>query len=643
MSPRLRSLWSVLLVLSLSLPLAAQNPAAKAPAREKAAGPAPKVEGSGAEKVLTLQQQHALALLDQLFEKAKDFKDEQAKVKVQGQIADALWDYDEPRARRQFEDAFRAIEAIKAEKETPFAMTSPKTQLRHELLRLLSPRDPELVEKLVKSVPSTAAKTNSVFDLFTGSQSEQSSLLLELASELASTDPQRAAQMAQSSLKGGVSPMLLSVLGIIRTKEPALADGLFSQALVAAQRNTAQPTASLMWLASYVFPNFGNFMGISLQAPDRDTGATLPPPNPALIQQFLNFAYAAIMQPANAAPASATDAEGQQMAMARGTMDYMTAQQLLPFFDQHQPDKAALIRNRLNQLTNNLPDEARPMLENLFGASNRSNSVQDLLNRAEKETLPQQKDMFYMMAAMRASQDDADQALSIVEKMSTDMARSAIGSSIRFQAALGAASKGEVDAAYRYAKDLPSQSQRALIFSQLALKLLDNHDLARAIEVLNDAEKLIGKGEDGPEKARALVDIAAAMTRIDHLRGFEVMRTAVDAINRTNFDAPRPTGLGAMNPSAIMNTALGLDSLDFDKSLPELARKDFHRALLLAQAIEKKEISVPAQLAVCRGVLSKTSGQQAEEKDKPKETTKPKPPEQEKKPSTKKPEAVQKP
>jgi len=141
----------------------------------------------------------------------------------------------------------------------------------------------------------------------------------------------------------------------------------------------------------------------------------------------------------------------------------------------------------------------------------------------------------------------------------------------------------EVD---RYARDLPNLVQRATVFDQLLRALEKRKDAGRAAEVLAEAEQSLGKAEDGPEKARALLIIAGAAARLDPLRGFEVLRSAVTAINHSDLDKK--------------NSA---DALSFGQVLPLLARADFDRVLQLALSIDRKEYSVLAQMALCRAVL----------------------------------------
>lgn len=601
-----RTVGSLLLILTLSLPLTAQEKKPK-PEQKKPTETAAKVE---VERILTPAQQQALALLDSLFGKTKEFDDGQARIRAQGQIADTLWEYDEERARRQFEEAYRAISDLKVKKEDEMAFaSSPKSRLRSELLRLISPRDSKLVDKLLKAIPDTPVTSNPAFAQIFGAQTEQSSVSMDLAMGLAQEDPQRAAQLLQASLQGSISPMFLQVLLSIRQKDPETADSLFLQALTSGKKDTSNPTMRLLTLASYVFPGLGG-------AP----GAGAASPNPVLAEQFLNFAYDSIMRQLSMAQPNA-DPQSQQMARAMATIDYLAAQQMLPLFQQYMPEKAALIGNRLQQMGGNLSTQERNQMDSLSSSIKSEGTVSDLVSRADQETDPQQKDMLYMAAASRAAgAGDFDEALSLLDKIKMEAIKSSIGSFIRSQAVMKAMEKGEMDTAYRYAKDIPDLSMRADFFSQIAQKLAEKHDLTRAMEILTDAEKSLSKAENKPDKARALLSLSEAAARIDPPRGFEILRTAVEAVNHTHFDSSSLSELDILNAAAgglVMQGA----TLNFERSFAPLARADFQRALGMAQNIEKKELSVSAQISVCRGVLLKARDKPTESKDKVKEPT----------------------
>ena len=71
--------------------------------------PATEKSKTNSEESRTIEQKRALQLLDSLSDIAKSFDDVPMKIKTEAQIADTLWDYDQLRARRDFEEAFQDI------------------------------------------------------------------------------------------------------------------------------------------------------------------------------------------------------------------------------------------------------------------------------------------------------------------------------------------------------------------------------------------------------------------------------------------------------------------------------------------------------------------------------------------------------
>jgi hypothetical protein len=647
MSYLINALFGLLLMASLSLPLVAQTGEQKKDSSEKSPKPSISTERSRTRKALTPTQRRALWQIDQLFDAAKKFEDDGLKIRAQARIADALWDYDETRARSHFEEAFRAIHAVKQRANERDTNVSPhptpsaeilsdemKLQLRSEVLDLIARRDSRLTEKLAKSVADTLPAINTD-DQMSDSKTEREQALryLQVAISIAKADPLRAAKLAKLSFNiGGMSnPLFLEVLFAIRSKKVALADELFRDALSAVGLNPAHVSACISLFARYIFPDYGAGGMRASFGSDPDSGPIVQA-GPLLIEQFLNFAYQAIMQQTEAGRSQHTPTKGPGVigsgSSGRGridniqaTTDYLTAEQLLPYFDQFMNDKSAAIRAKLNEkLTNITSDAERDLITNLTSPT----SVEELLSRAERAQTPLERDSLYIQAALRTAREgDYDQALSIADKISDERSKSFdVKSIIRYEAAVAALKKKDLEVAYRYAKNLPDLEQRARVLSQIIRILLEKKEIVRAMEVLNDAEESISKADNGPDKARAMLIMSGAAARLDLIRGFEVMTAAVKAINQVEF-AAQWENTAPTNGSGSSGTAkitFGLNMLNFDQVFPLLARGDFDGALLLAQAIEKQEASVLAQLAVCREALDKPADPQ--DKDKAKEPAK---------------------
>lgn len=472
-------------------------------------------------------------------------------------------------------------------------------QLRNEILQLITRRDSGLAEKLVRSVANNPLSNAPKFPMLS-SQNEQSTLLLQMATSVADADPERAAQMAISSLNSGVNPALLLTLLSIRRKNPALADNIFRSAMLAAQRDSARMMVSIRALASYVFPNYeGEEAGEELSSLQGGYH-----PNPALIEEFLNFAYNAIEKQGEALTTNRSGEVNREQAL----FTYSTIRQLLPFFNKLMPEKAAGIRVILDNLARTFFNKEASASVNAA----QQESVQRLLEMAERIPTSQQRDALYTRAAMLAlRQGDADRAFSIAEKISNDQDRSGVSSVIRFQLALRAIDKGDIDTAYSHAKDLTGLEQQASVLSRIIRTLLNKKEQLRAAQILAEAKQQFTKAETGAGKAAAILTLTEVATLLDANEGFETMRLAVDALNHADFkrpedDKPNGTIINWIKPT--------LETLNLDAPFSVLSRLDFDHALLLAQSLEKREISALAQLAVCREALTRTRDKESDSK-----------------------------
>jgi hypothetical protein len=599
--PRIGKLASLSVVTPILLlttiicnPVIAQTRGQKKPAAATPAEAASTEPVARAEKVLTPQQQRAIYLLEQLLDKSRDFDNEGLKIRIRARVADSLWDYDAARARQMFEDAFHAIDAfpvndsVRDRPANPNA--SPQSQLRNEIIRLISARDSELADKLIKTVADDSQKKDSDPSNF-ATTNNRAQLYLQSARLLLNTDPKRASQMLKVGIDTGLmGEELFDALDAFRSKDPALGDELFKYALVRSKNNSQYPALKFIVLAYYLFPNFGEPSGSHTT-----TGAA--PPNPALVAQFLNSAYAVLML--NDSLAQPAVADSSQKMDIRSQMDYWAIQSLLPYFDQYLPDKGLGLRGQLNRTGSKIPGDQLDMIDSF----SRPGAVQDLVSKALKASGPERDDLYTQAAVLALQKGDFEQSLSIVKSIGDEQRKSALETSVRVQGVTDAIGKEDYDTAYRYAKDVPRLQQRIFAFSQLSSALFDKKDRQRALEVLSDAEALTSRAENGPDKARAMLTLAGAVARIDTIRGFEAMKSAIDVINRTNL---------TLTPGGILTIsgrgAGPLNTFNFNDTFAPLARSDFQGALLLAQSLERKEASALAQLAVCRAALIKPPG-----------------------------------
>lgn len=606
MTPILKTAASLLLMTSLSLPLVAQSSSGQQPTKPKP--PEPKAMGDKPnKKPLTSHEQRALALLDSLFDKAKEMGDEQFKIRAQAQIADALWAHDEDRARRFFTEAFRALEELKAPaleskdareaKATAEALALAKMQLRHEITRLLASRDADLANTLLKQIKEDPATAKSENYMLVG-QNDSAVYYLAAAAAIASEDPEAAAEMVRKVLRNGFHNRVVAVLLTIRPKNEALANQLFSECLMAARSNPATLASSLGVLSAYASQN-------EMERMFRDD----PSANPArraVLDQYLNFVYNVFNPQEN----PTADPAAQQRLMN----DVATLKMLISLFDKFMPDKSEAMRARLNAIADRLPPAQRGLLNQEEDAD--GSDPQYWIKRAESASNPIQKDNLYGGAAMRIFwKQGLDAGLFAAAKISDRAIRESFIGTMRFQAGLRALTKGDLEEATHQAKENVDVWYRVELSRQVCEAWFGKKEPTRAGALLDDIETIVGKVDntryDGPYKARVLLEIAEMVARYDAPRGFETMQSAVKAVNAADFTPLKPE-----ERNKTRRVFVTLEMLNFKPGLTRLARADFDRALVLAQSLEKKETLVMAQLAVCHGALNEPPAPASKDKSK---------------------------
>jgi hypothetical protein len=553
----------------------------------------------------TKDQERALALIDSILTASSKSSDDWLKLKTQNQIADTLWDYDKPRARRLFEEAFRGADSLEPKVGRGYASSAPdlvdglKFEMRKEILQTVSKRDAELAEKLAASIPF--AKPDRMPDPSKRQLAYDRELVehnLAVAINIAQTDPQRAARLARDSLNRIISGAFTKLIRSMRTSSPDLADQLFLDAITAVHRKPTYISNKIGILAPYVFPEIND---------ERDNYSD-EGINPEMVTRFLDFVYDALMRQAPEWQVNENSPFGT------ASFDYRTLQQILPHFEKQDPKRAAELRARLDEIVRKIKEAGREDSfdsEGEFWAELFKRNVPELLSKADASKNQEEKDALYSEAAYLLAVRDRDfeKALPLIERISDQKKRANLLSMLRDGATRLSIKNGDTERAYRYAGGMTDLSMQIRMFQEIARKMLDQKKTERAEEVVNETARLIQNLSDESARAEDLLTLAGIASRVSPARGFEVMHSAVEAINHAEF-GPHWSGQtifketkASDSPRAVRNVH-GLEYLDFGGSFPILARADFSKALALAQAIKMNEASLLAQLAVCRGVLT---------------------------------------
>ena len=345
---------------------------------------------------------------------------------------------------------------------------------------------------------------------------------MQLALNIADTDSQQAAQLAKSSEMTTINTMMPTLLMAISRKNVASANDLFNYALSVAAKDLSNLAGNVDQLSYYVLPGYGN-PAIRYNYGLFDSAQAIAQVDPSIINSLLSFAYKSLA----AMNAAQVDVAGSQSSQEKDAQDYYVWQNLMPYFDKYLPTGSPTVQAHLDQLLSRIP--AGTMRDGLVNG----NGMQETLTRADSTDDPRMKSLLYTNAAMQAMGDgDYDKAMTIAEKITNTGQRTGVLSMVSSLAALDAIDKGDFDTANHYIEKLSKPIQRASLFISMSQALQKKNDTVRAREVLEDAERLMEKADEGPEKAAYLLRIANAMISIDANRGFEMMKSAIDSINK---------------------------------------------------------------------------------------------------------------
>ena len=582
------------LMLAFVAPIVAaarQNGAATKPSADQQAK-----TSTDKSRTLDPSEQHILSALDQLLEAQQSFADDTLRVIVRVRIADMLWSYDEPRARTLFKEAFEAQARAK-----PSLSPFPHRPVAGIVAASIVMRDPAMAAKLAESLHDDASPNDQAWE----------NLRYQLANLLSMKDHQRAVQVAKPIAESGNISMLVPLLKQIKMREKMFdrgrteasgADDLFIRAFEKVR--LGQPSLEeIRQLASYLFPSFENgVLTYPARASNVDRYRPIPI-GPAVIGQFMDLAYETV----SSGLASTEKSDG-----ARSTLDYTIIKLLLPCFDRFLPERAASIRAVAEEAIRRAAPREQPN-----PPMGEWGTFQELLAKAEGVTDQHQKDLFYQRASILAiSSRNLDQASPIINKISNDLMRDSLRSMWNLRSnqfypedAARAVDRNDFDKAETLIAGIQDSDVRLRAFGYLIAGLFQQ-DRPRAIKMLDEAGRLAAKNDNGVEAARRLMTLAGVAASIDASRGFEEMKQAIEEFNRAGF-APEwekgqesgPPALGGKVMTSRVN--IGLSPLLDDENFYRLGSADFDRALAVAQRFKMREASALAQLAVCRGALSK--------------------------------------
>jgi hypothetical protein len=560
----------------------------------------------------------ALSALQSLAIEARSYRDEPLRARVQGRVADALWDQDPDAARALFRRAWDVAEALETTTSasspampgrTPAGRTPPRPRanLRREILQLVAKRDRQLGEEFLKRMTpkDEAAKTVDAASRSSSLSSAEIAERLRLANSfLEDGNLARALEFADPALVQ-VNTGTISFLHALYEKSPAAADQRFASLLMMAAADPSSDANTVSLLTSYAFtPSI--FLVVSPGGiPSSNSFPAHPPPalSPQLRKAFFQTAANILLRPI---------AQIEQSSAGRAGTYFMVTR-LLPLFQQFAPDLAPALSAQLAALG---PEAGRTTAEFGDRAVNRGmnddgkqGSFDDeLKDRLDRAKTSDERDRAYAFAAMHAADQVDPRAQDFVDKIEDSDTRNGVRTFVAYSFIRTLLQKKRAEEALvlLHKADLP-HTLRAHFLTQ-AGGLFSDKDRIRANEVLEEALTETRRIDAGTsDRAYCLVALLAQFSKINKARNWELLSETVKAVNAVP-DFTGENGQTALTLegkfSIRMNTELA-SPRDLTQVFETLTKEDFYQTLDAARSFSGDAPKALAMISVGRAMFEK--------------------------------------
>jgi hypothetical protein len=534
---------------------------------------------------LSVNQQDALELLKTLAGNLKSETDKLAAAILQAQIADVLWQFDKAFARDVFRWSFEAVSRPvpgELNESDRRAYTARQASSIRQVLKHIGTHDRGQAEALLKSLQEEKQSSSTS----SSSSNVNSELLLQIALELAATNPEQALQLGLLSLSGThISPDFGRLLFAMSNVNKTSADKLFRAALMTWRRNDFVYDTVLISLVNYLFSSNG-----TLQPDATVADAKL------LADCFVDAAW---RQTRGSEAASLPEASAMfySLVQVRG----------LPIVSRYAPERFPELQGQMRELASGLTaaQMQRTTLlqttqqQQVTIANRNTYDIDEQIERATKEKDPDVRDSLLNSVAHILMRDDSERALKVAAMIEAAEVRREAENDIYLAFVQRLLRAGSYEEARKIARKLDRPELQAKVLIELAKKVLSARDTVSGLELLAESAEVISKTDATPDKAIILLSIAQQFSKVDSIRGFETLGNALKIINqlkpedqptRSVLTKPRPLRIKTytvLNDNEFSTSDRAtLESINFSQ-IAAFVTQDYMQTRLLANKLEQ--------------------------------------------------------
>ena len=537
-----------------------------------------------------------VALLNDIIDSIPEIRLLQTRLRVKLQSANLLWSIDEKKAIKLLTegmtDAQNYLASLKPDDDEYEQAYQWVRQLRFEAVQTLAFRDPEAALNLIRSTrkplpPETMREDDGA----------ERQLEMSLAGQVAARNPKRAYELAEESLKSGLSPNLIDTLTTLRRLDQDLASSLAKDMLAKLnEENLLRNTEAAQLALNLIRTN--REKAESSKQHDSTPPLISDEQQKALIQKVVSDALSA----SKATQGFSPDTSNSQMLLMNLKMSMGKE------LDTIVPGSAESIQKKLQEVGANI--------ESLENWSRYEEALENPSAEASKEILSQappeiKPGLVQRFVEKRLQAGEFSQAREVVlENLTSPRERRQALNNLERQAAYSDLNNGRIEEALKHASRLARDEERASLIGEIALRIGPGQKRATALALLETARSLLGTSirADNQTQMFGLLQIAAAFSRYDAKRGFEILEPLVDQFNDLSEAAKTLNGFGPMffiDGELSMQNGNSLASLapTLGSTLGVLSMVDFDRTKAIADRLHLPEVRVAMYLSIAQQAI----------------------------------------
>jgi hypothetical protein len=581
-------------------------------AQRRLAPPRPlKIENAQERQALAAK---ARALLEEIIVEGATLRLAENRIFVSLSAADALWKSDETRARTLAQQALGQFNALTFEFEPndPQAHHAihQRRALREFILRTIAQRDAKLALDFLRASRANRPALENEQD---AAQTEWQ-LEMQLANQVAASDPQLALQVAEESLKRGLTYQTVELWQRLLQKDAKAATRLLdamvaqlkSSALLSAPQNGQDALNTAFNLLNYLR---------SISTPRRSDLRIPPQAAKQFLPEEVSQRYRELLDLLVGAALTIAPEHFYNDTLRYPAQNLLVQlKSLLPEVEKNLPARLAALRAKLTQFSQVLPKEQANHTPAWFQMIERATPA-EIVALAAKAPL-EQRQQYYEQAVWKAvgAQDLAQARRLIEENFPNPQQRGNMLANLERNEINRLAGQEKYEEARLLLARLPAVNERLHLLTQWANALAQKGDEQTARRFLAEAQALLGNGVETRSQVEQQLIFATSLLNLDAARGFEIAEAIIERCNTLiaaasvldNYE--QSNGFREGECYLLQGHALQRFSHGLEHFIPLLARQDFERTVVLLRRWQNNEVRLFTGLTLIRALLSELPG-----------------------------------